>query len=381
VGTSPGGGIITSRAGIYDSVLAFDYKSLYPSIMRTFNIDPLSRVPRDVVAPPESVIEAPNGARFRREPGILPEILAQFFASRAEARRHGAERTAYAYKIVMNSFYGVLGTGSCRFASPDLAGAITTLGQHFLFWTRDLVSSLGYEVIYGDTDSIFVRSGRPRGEGREPLEALGRELCAAVNERVSTYVKEKWELESRLELEFEAVYLRFFMPPMRTQAPAHEEGEEGESRGRAKGYAGLRADPSGERVEIVGMEAVRHDWTELAHELQRELLGWVFRDVPAQEVTERLRSFVVSLRAGERDRELVYRRALRKPAEAYVKSSPPHARAAMLLPPEERSGVIRYVWTTEGPQPESRLTAPRTTITTWKSRSSPSWRQWRPTPD
>jgi len=160
VGTSPGGGIITSRAGIYDAVLAFDYKSLYPSIMRTFNIDPLSRIPRDT---PEDTahIQAPNGARFRREPGILPEILAGFFASRAEARRQGNERTSYAYKIVMNSFYGVLGTGGCRFASPDLAGAITTLGQHFLFWTKDLVDAQGFEVIYGDTDSIF----RPHRQG------------------------------------------------------------------------------------------------------------------------------------------------------------------------------------------------------------------------
>jgi DNA polymerase-2 len=361
VGTSPGGGIITSRAGIYDGVLAFDYKSLYPSIMRTFNIDPLTRVPRDVVdsvAAGADLIEAPNGARFRREPGILPEILARFFASRAAARRQGNERSAYAYKIVMNSFYGVLGTGGCRFASPDLAGAITTLGQHFLFWTRDFVSERGYEVIYGDTDSIFVKSGYDRGAPRARLEALGKELCAAVNERVAAYVGERWGLESLLSLEFESVYLRFFMPPMRTPAAERaEDGEEPESRGRAKGYAGLKVHGEGERLEIKGMEAVRHDWTELAHELQRQLLDWVFHDVSAEEITSRIRTLVLRLRAGELDDSLVYRRALRKPVEAYTKSQPPHARAALLLSPEERSGVIRYVWTTEGPQPESRRTA------------------------
>jgi DNA polymerase II len=362
VGTSPGGGIITSRAGIYDGVLAFDYKSLYPSIMRTFNIDPLTRVPRELAEhAPEgaALIRAPNGAFFRREPGILPEILARFFASRAEARSHGNERSAYAYKIVMNSFYGVLGTGGCRFASPDLAGAITTFGQEFLFWTRDLVTAQGYEVIYGDTDSIFVRSGLPRGTPVARLEALGRELCALVNARVTERVRDGWGLESRLELEFEAVYLRFFMPPMRTPvaAPA-EEGEEGESRGRAKGYAGLLADRDGERLEIKGMEAVRHDWTELAHQMQRDLLDWVFHDVSAEEITARVRSVVGRLRSGELDGSLVYRRALRKPVEAYTRSQPPHAKAALLLAPEERSGVIRYVWTTEGPQPETRRTAP-----------------------
>jgi DNA polymerase-2 len=356
VGPSPGGGIITSRAGIYDAVLAFDYRSLYPSIMRTFNIDPLTRVGREA-SPDTGLIETPNGARFRREPGILPEILAGFFTSRAAARKQGNERTAYAYKIVMNSFYGVLGTGGCRFASPDLAGSITTLGQHFLFWTKDLVDAQGFEVIYGDTDSIFVRSGYGREATAEQLEALGVEICALVNQRVGAYIRERWALDSRLELEFEAVYLRFFMPPMRTAAAADDEGEEGEGRGRAKGYAGLKVGAKGETLEIKGMEAVRHDWTELAHRLQRDLLDWVFHDVPPEEVTARIRGLVERLRAGELDASLVYRRALRKPVEDYTKSQPPHARAALLLPKEERSGVIRYVWTAEGPQPESRLRA------------------------
>jgi len=259
---------------------------------------------------------------------------------------------------VMNSFYGVLGTGGCRFASPDLAGAITTLGQHFLFWTRDFVSERGYEVIYGDTDSIFVKSGYDRGAPRERLEALGKELCAAVNERVAGYVRERWGLESLLSLEFESVYLRFFMPPMRTPAAERtEDGEEPESRGRAKGYAGLKVHGDGERLEIKGMEAVRHDWTELAHELQRDLLGWVFHDVPSAEIVERVRVLLHDLRAGLKDDRLTYRRSLRKPVEAYTKSSPPHVRAAALLPPEERTGLIRYVWTRDGPQPESRRSA------------------------
>jgi DNA polymerase-2 len=111
-------------------------------------------------------------------------------------------------------------------------------------------------------------------------------------------------------------------------------------------------------VEIKGMEAVRHDWTPLAQDLQRNLLAWVFSDVPAAEIAVRVRSLVRELRAGQRDGELAYRKILRKPVEAYSRSSPPHARAAALLPPEERTGMIRYVWTTQGPQPEGRRTAP-----------------------
>ena len=354
----PGGGIITPRAGLYENILAFDFKSLYPSIIRTFNIDPLSRMAQG--AP--GAITAPNGASFRREPGILPGILDRFFESRDIARKNGNTRAVYAYKIVMNSFYGVLGTPGCRFAASALAGAITSLGQHILYWARDLVSTKGFDVIYGDTDSLFVRVGREKTGTHGSLSNLGAELAASVNQHLSEHVQSDYGVASRLELEFEAIYTRFFLPPMRGPGAGDDSDEEGESRGRAKGYAGLRRGPGGEpgseTLEIVGMEAVRHDWTPLAQELQREVLRRVFRDEPASAIEERVRSVIRELRAGRMDSSLVYRKYLRKPVEAYTRSSPPHARAASLLPPEERSGMIRYVMTTEGPQPESRRTAP-----------------------
>ena len=365
---APGGGIITPRAGLSRNVLTFDFKSLYPSIMRTFNIDPLTRLPGskssgaardDGTVPP---IEAPNGARFSREPGILPAILDRFFESREAARLRGDRRAVYAYKIVMNSFYGVLGTPGCRFAASQLAGAITTLGQRILFWTRDQVSSLGYEVIYGDTDSLFVLSGAEADTPTARLAALGEELARRINGLVAAFVKSEYGLESRLELEFEALYRRFFLPPMRTGSTDTE--DDVEARGRAKGYAGLRVSVSADRpgeteaLEVVGMEAVRHDWTPLAQELQREILDRVFHDAPLDAIQDHVHGLLRDLRAGRKDDKLVYRKYLRKPVEAYAKSSPPHARAAALLPPEERSGLIRYVWTTDGPQPESRRAAP-----------------------
>jgi DNA polymerase II len=354
-----GGGIITPRAGLFENVLAFDFKSLYPSIIRTFNIDPLSRVTGKEEA--QGLITAPNGASFRREPGILPGILDRFFESRDQAKKAGNTRAAYAYKIVMNSFYGVLGTPGCRFAASALAGAITSLGQHILYWTRDLVAGRGLEVIYGDTDSLFVRMG-DRGPGAgQKLFQLGTELARFVNASLAEHVRKDYGVESRLELEFEAIYRKFFLPPMRGPAAGEESDEEGESRGRAKGYAGLRAAPDGageDRIEIVGLEAVRHDWTPLAQGLQRDLLALAFHGQPAEAISELVRSVIHELRAGKMDPRLVYRKSLRKPVEAYTKSSPPHARAAALLPPEERSGLIRYVMTTEGPQPESRRSAP-----------------------
>jgi DNA polymerase-2 len=373
---APGGGIITPRAGLSSNVVTFDFKSLYPSIVRTFNIDPLTRLSATGTPAAPSVtassapasqtpVTAPNGAMFGREPGILPGILDRFFASREEARRKGDRRAVYAYKIVMNSFYGVLGTPGCRFAASALAGAITTFGQHILFWARDLVAAQGYDVIYGDTDSLFVRAGAAPGTSAAELSRIGSKLADLVNTRLADYVRETYGVQSRLELEFESIYRRFFLPPMRTTAAGSEDAdEETGSRGRAKGYAGLLLTPGtdgreeAEKLDIVGMEAVRHDWTPLAQRLQRDLLDRVFHDAGSEKIGQHVRELLRDLRAGKRDADLTYRKSLRKPVEAYTKSSPPHARAAALLPPEERSGLIRYVWTTDGPQPESRRTAP-----------------------
>jgi DNA polymerase-2 len=349
---SPGGGIITPRAGLFEGVLVFDFKSLYPSLMRTFNIDPLSLVRG--ASDEAGLITAPNGERFRREPGILPEILDRFFESRERARKEGNRAAVYAYKIVMNSFYGVLGTDGCRFASSALAGAVTTFGQHILFWTRDRVRAMGYEVLYGDTDSLFVRSGLGRDAPAGELDAMGASLCRSLNADVAAYVRDAYGVESRLELEYEGAYRRFFQPPMRTAAT---DPDSDEPMGRAKGYAGLLAGEP-ETIEIKGMEAVRHDWTPLAQELQRELLDWIFHDVPAAEIDLRIRALIKEIRAGGKDDTLVYRKLLRKPVEAYTKASPPHVRAAAMLPREERSGLIRYVWTREGPQPADRRSSP-----------------------
>jgi DNA polymerase-2 len=361
---APGGGIITPRAGLSRNVLTFDFKSLYPSIMRTFNIDPLTRMRSSEsgiqggVAP----ISAPNGARFNREPGILPAILDRFFESREAARQRGDRRAVYAYKIVMNSFYGVLGTPGCRYAASALAGAITTFGQHILYWARDQVTASGYEVIYGDTDSLFVLSGTQADAPAAELASVGAQIATSINTRLAEYVKTAYGVESRMELEFEAIYRRFFLPPMRNVTD--DSDDDSETRGRAKGYAGLRVAPAApgsgepEVLDVVGMEAVRHDWTPLAQDLQRHVLERVFHGAEAGEIETFVRDLMRDLRAGRMDGKLAYRKSLRKPVEAYTKSSPPHARAAALLPPEERSGLIRYLWTTDGPQPESRRTSP-----------------------
>jgi DNA polymerase-2 len=107
-------------------------------------------------------------------------------------------------------------------------------------------------------------------------------------------------------------------------------------------------------VEFVGMEVVRSDWTALAKDVQRELYQRLFTDRP---VDEYLRAIVKRVRNGELDDALVYRKNLRKGAEEYTASTPPHVVAARKSRlPLGRS--IQYVITTAGPEPIDNVQNP-----------------------
>jgi DNA polymerase II len=362
-GEAPGGAIIKPQPGLFANVLVFDFKSLYPSIMRTFGIDPVGYIdteegyPEGADPPPPDPrsITAPNGARFSRAESILPHLLDRFWENRDEAKRRGDDVASYVYKIIMNSFYGVLGSPGCRFAGAALAGAITGFGQYILHWARDRFTERGLRVLYGDTDSLFVLG--PQDAPVDELFAAGDELACWLTGRLAEFVRAGWDVESRLELEFETLFRRFYLPRIR-----HAAGASGgdEIRGRAKGYAGLaaRRDGADDEVQIKGMEAIRSDWTVAAADFQRELLALLFADADAKEIADHIRSAIDRLRDGALDEKLVYTRRLRKTVSAYTASKPPHVQAAALLPPPEREGMIDYLITVEGPQPPSRRSAP-----------------------
>ena len=332
-----GGHVLPAAAGLHANVWLFDFKSLYPSLIRTFNIDPVGYVPEP--SPQEDLIVTPGGA-FRREPAILPRLLDDLFPRREAAKRHHDEVAAHAIKILMNSFYGVLGTPACRFYNPALANSITGMGKHMLLWSKSWFESAGFVVLYGDTDSLFVSSGRA-----DAVEAArrARDLVAALNADLTLYVGSCWRRESRLELEFEKLYLRLFLPHARHS-----------TRGASKRYAGLVAHEGAEEVEFVGMEVVRRDWTALARRVQRELYQRLFTDQP---VDAYLAEIISRVRRGELDDELVYHKNLRKDAGEYTATTPPHVAAARKSSqPPGRS--IRYVVTTAGAEPLDNLRHP-----------------------
>jgi DNA polymerase-2 len=336
-----GGLVLDSVPGLYRNILVFDFKSLYPSLIRTFNIDPLTHVPNTRIAalPADALVRPPGGAAFRRDvTGILPELVARLADERAAARRAGDAVGAQATKILMNSLFGVLGASASRFFAPAVANAITASGQHVIRLAAAAVARRGHRVIYGDTDSLFVDTGEP---DTARAEAEAEALRQAVGAEVGEAITREFGCPSHLELEFEKVYARFCMPEIRRGTS-----------GSKKRYAGLVAGTGA--LELVGLEAVRRDWTPVARRFQRELLDLVFHDRP---VAELIREFVAALRAGRHDEDLVYRKAIRKPLSAYTKTTPPHVKAARKQA-GEAGRIVAYVVTRAGPEPADALTAP-----------------------
>ena len=341
-----GGHVLEPESGVHRNVWVFDFKSLYPSVIRTVNIDPLSYVAEPL--PGEDLIVTPGGA-FRREPAILPGVLDELFPRREAAREAGDSVASNAIKILMNSFYGVLGTSACRFYNPALANSITGTGKEILLWSKAWFEERGFRVLYGDTDSLFVSSGKQDSAG---VREQGAQLARELNEELAAYIADRWRVTSRLSLKFEKLYLRLFLSRARNS-----------TRGASKRYAGLRQGPggaagtngeSGNTVEFVGMEVVRSDWTPLAKQVQRELYERLFNDQP---VDVYLADVVRQVRAGGLDDSLVYRKNLRKRAQEYTATTPPHVAAARKSSqPMGRS--ISYVMTTAGPEPIDNVQHP-----------------------
>lgn len=332
-----GGYVLEPVTGLHRNVWVFDFKSLYPSIIRTFNIDPLAYVANPSAT--DDLIETPGGS-FTREPAILPGLLDNLFPQRDAAKKASNDVAAHAIKILMNSFYGVLGTPACRFYNPALANAITGSGREMLLWSKRWFEAAGFQVLYGDTDSLFVHTG-----DRDATRAYeeGPKLARALTDDISRYIGERWRVQSRLELDFEKLYLKLFLPRVR-----HGTG------GARKRYAGLVHGKDIGEVEFVGMEVVRRDWTALAKQVQRELYHRLFAD---QSVDEYLADIVSRVRRGELDDTLIYRKNLRKGADDYTTTTPPHVVAARKSR-QPLGRLISYVITAVGPEPVDNVQHP-----------------------
>lgn len=347
--SAPGGYVMNSKPGLFDSVLVLDYKSLYPSIICTFKVDPYARIHAQTLDDSDCV-PGYKGVQFARQDSILPGIIESLWQARDEAKQHGNKALSQAIKIIMNSFYGVLGTPGCRLHDARLTSSITMRGHDLIKKTINLIEKEGYEVIYGDTDSVFVALGEKKDS--QKADAIGIKLVNKINHYWQKSLRKDYAIDSFLEMEYETHFKRFFMPTVR-----------GSDKGSKKRYAGLieKQTDQGIKSQMVfkGLETVRTDWTLLAREVQQEIYQRIFNFQPYETY---LREVVHDLKSGALDEKLIYRKRLRQKLSDYQKNRPPHAQAALRaqeyarqnnesIERYSRGGWIEYVITSNGPQP------------------------------
>ncbi|MDI6889127.1 MAG: DNA-directed DNA polymerase [Methanocellales archaeon] len=310
--TYVGGFVLEPKKGIHENVACLDFSSMYPSIMISFNISP------DTVTD-EDGYEAPEvGYRFRKKPdGFFKRILQELVSKRSALKREleTLRKNTHEYqlldirqqaiKILTNAFYGYTGWTPARWYRRECAEATAAWGRHFIKQAIKRAEEMGLEVIYGDTDSLFVKTGD------DQLMKKAKELADVMSK------------ELPLELDIERVYDVIFFTE------------------KKKRYAGLTSD--GELI-IKGLEVRRGDWCALAKEIQADVVRTILQERNPSKAVQLVQDTVSRVREGKIPLEkLVIHKTLTKKISSY-ESMQAHVRAAKRAKvPIEVGAKIAYV--------------------------------------
>jgi DNA polymerase, archaea type len=287
-----GGYVHTIKPGLYNWIVVLDFKSMYPNIIISKNLC-------FTTVSPDGTTVSPTGARFlspEQRPGLIPEVLRELLTERDAIRQRGREAPSpdlqryydglqAAVKILMNSFYGVLASSFYRFTNPEIGAAITAFGRQAITTIIKTLEEDHFEVVYSDTDSVFVKSPEPTLEG---AMRCGQDLAKRFTEKGVTF-------------EFQSVYEALF------------------SHGAKKRYVGHTVWPKDDIV-IRGYETQRTDTFDYQSATLREVFDKILTG-DTQGTLVRARELVAEVQDGRVPVErLVIARTVR-PEEQYNAST------------------------------------------------------------
>ncbi len=287
--------------GVHENIAVLDFSSMYPSIMIKYNVGP-DTIVRDEACNPEKHYVAPEvGHCFRKEPeGFFKKVLLTLLELRKsikeEMKKYPPDSYEYrllnerqkAVKILANATYGYMGWVGARWYCRECAEAVTAWGRQTIRYAIKIAESLGLKVIYGDTDSLFVTYDK------EKIEELIRRIRDELG----------------LDIKIDKIYKRIFF----TEAK--------------KRYAGLLSDG---RIDIVGFEAVRGDWAEIAKEVQEKITEILLKERSTEKAIEYVRKVIADLKQGKVPlNKLIIWKTLSKRLEEYSVDAP-HVVAAKKL--------------------------------------------------
>jgi DNA polymerase I len=256
--------VLEPKRGVHEGVAVLDFSSMYPSIMMKYNIGPDTLVIGEECL---DCFEAPEtGYMFRKDKDSFLKIaIITLVSARKQVRdllkKYSPDTAEYrildarqrALKVLANACYGYMAWTGARWFCKECAEAVADFGRETIRRAISLAKGLGLEVIYGDTDSLFVKYSK---------EAVER-LVDVV------------EKELGLEIKVDKVYQRVFF----TEAK--------------KRYMGITVDG---RIDVVGFEAVRGDWAEIAKEMQEQVAELVLKTMDHRKAVEFVKNEIEKIR-------------------------------------------------------------------------------------
>ncbi|WP_456475811.1 DNA-directed DNA polymerase [Candidatus Pyrohabitans sp.] len=325
-----GGYVREPKRGLVEDIAVFDFRSLYPSIIVSHNIDPSTLIVGDCE---ENRAPGLEYCFSLDKEGFIPAILKGLIKRRAEIKqqmkqatgeqRHMLDVSQQALKILANSFYGYMGYPRARWYRRECAESVAAFARMYIKRVMQIAEKdFNLEVVYGDTDSLFVLIPPER-----------REVAQEFLNKVNT------SMPGMIELEFEGFYRRGLFVTKKRYALLSEDG----------------------KMVVKGLEFVRRDWAPIARETQREVLRILLEEANPEKAARLVRDVIQRIR--ERrvtlDEITIYTQ-LTKRIKSY-KGLEPHVVAAKKLKERGREvapGMIIGYIITRGPKSISHRALP-----------------------
>ncbi|MEM5836205.1 MAG: DNA-directed DNA polymerase [Candidatus Aenigmatarchaeota archaeon] len=306
--------VIEPKKGIHSDILVFDFRSLYPTIICTHNISPETFNCEHEECREKNKVPETNWHFCIKVKGFIPKHLEDLIKERLEIKKKMKnlkpeteeykllDNRQFALKTIANASYGYFGFVGARWYKRECGASTAAFGRYYITYVLEEAKKNGFEIIYGDTDSLMVKC--PRKFPKEKLEEIGENFVNSVNKK----------LLGMIELEFRDLY----------EGGIFVTREKGEV-GAKKRYALL--DYNG-NIEIRGYEAVRRDWCELSKKIQRDVLLTILKEKNPEKAISLVKEVIKNIREGKVNLEdLVIFEQITRPLSQYEQISP-HVKAA-----------------------------------------------------
>jgi DNA polymerase I len=275
-----GGFVLVPKGTLHEAVMIADFRSMFPSIMVAFNIGGES-YDGSMALPEKKFLNEPDtGLRImmkellderkeiKKKISDLETYLRTFTDQKKkgelEKELHKLKTKSSALKVTANSLYGSHNYVGSRFYNTEISNAITSIAKDYIKkvdkWTQE-ISDNTCQVIYGDTDSIFVKLSDKDtvfevAETIKEGQSFSLSNVPEVQELLEFY---ETKLPKEMELEFVDLALRIVFAP--------------ETKKRYSYISVVTGD-----LTIVGFEAIRSDTSPFAKEVQTAALQCVLED-------------------------------------------------------------------------------------------------------